>query len=85
MSDNFDRLFKTAGWLDWHADEGANFHPGLPIGRKFGSYTVSELIASGGMASVYKAIRSDGEFEKTVAIKLIRMDTGGVESETFLV
>ncbi len=42
------------------------------IGRPVGAYRLLERIGSGGMGEVYRAVRADGEFDKQVAIKLIR-------------
>jgi serine/threonine-protein kinase len=41
------------------------------VGRRIGAYRLDHLIACGGMGSVYQASRADGQFEQTVAIKLI--------------
>ncbi len=41
------------------------------IGRRIGPYRLTELIASGGMGTVYRAVRDDGQYEKQVAVKLI--------------
>ncbi|MBI4601385.1 MAG: serine/threonine protein kinase [Planctomycetes bacterium] len=46
--------------------------PRLGKGVRLGLYEVEELLGSGGMASVYLARRADAEFERRVAIKLIR-------------
>ncbi|HLA42899.1 MAG TPA: serine/threonine-protein kinase, partial [Aggregatilineales bacterium] len=43
------------------------------IGKTIGQYLVEELIASGGMAQVYRA--RDMELDRLVAIKLIGVDT----------
>jgi eukaryotic-like serine/threonine-protein kinase len=47
------------------------------IGRRVGSYKLVREIGRGGMGSVYLAVRADDEFQKRVAIKLIKrgMDT----------
>jgi serine/threonine protein kinase/Tol biopolymer transport system component/tetratricopeptide (TPR) repeat protein len=47
------------------------------IGRRLGSYRIVKEIGRGGMGSVYLATRADDEFQKQVAIKLIKrgMDT----------
>jgi serine/threonine protein kinase/Tfp pilus assembly protein PilF len=47
------------------------------IGRRIGVYRLDEEIGRGGMGAVYRATRVDGEFDQTVAIKLIKrgMDT----------
>jgi len=41
------------------------------LGEIIGNYRLVELIGKGGMGSVYRAVRSDAEFEKCVAVKLI--------------
>ncbi len=43
----------------------------LADGQQFGRYQIQGLIGAGGMGAVYKANRSDGEFDQTVAIKII--------------
>jgi eukaryotic-like serine/threonine-protein kinase len=50
------------------------------VGKKFGVYEIIEEIGRGGMGAVYLAKRSDSEFEKQVAIKIIKrgMDTDAV-------
>ncbi len=42
------------------------------IGQRVGAYRLTDVIASGGMGTVYMAERADQQFEKRVAIKLIR-------------
>jgi tetratricopeptide (TPR) repeat protein/tRNA A-37 threonylcarbamoyl transferase component Bud32 len=49
---------------------GAVVEPG--IGETVGPYRLVELIGKGGMGKVYRAVRIDAEFEKSVAIKQIR-------------
>ncbi|MCZ6836110.1 MAG: serine/threonine-protein kinase [Planctomycetota bacterium] len=44
---------------------------GEPIGMRIGRYRIMQVLASGGMGTVYLAVRDDEEFEKQVAIKLI--------------
>lgn len=44
----------------------------LPRGTRLGAYEVIATLASGGMGSVYRAERADAQFEKSVAIKLIK-------------
>lgn len=47
------------------------------IGRRLGAYRIEREIGRGGMGAVYEAIRVDQEFQKRVAIKLVKrgMDT----------
>jgi eukaryotic-like serine/threonine-protein kinase len=42
------------------------------LGRRVGVYRLTKEIGRGGMGAVYKAERDDGEFQQTVAIKLIK-------------
>lgn len=49
------------------------------ISRRFGPYETTGRIASGGMGDVYLARRVDGEFERQVAIKLLRCNFRGDE------
>jgi len=50
------------------------------IGKQIGPYRLAEEIGSGGMGEVYRATRADDEYEKQVAVKLIRtgQDSGFV-------
>ncbi len=52
------------------------------IGRRFGAYEAVERIGAGGMGAVYLARRTDEQFEKHVAIKVIHwwMDTDEIMS-----
>ncbi|MFN8176444.1 MAG: serine/threonine-protein kinase [bacterium] len=49
------------------------------VGRELGPYRIVALIASGGMGSVYEGERVDRQFEKRVAIKLVRAGMGTPE------
>ena len=64
----------AAGAFDAAAyeDEPAPF-----IGRRVGSYRIVRELGRGGMGAVYLAVRADDEFQKRVAIKLVKrgMDT----------
>jgi eukaryotic-like serine/threonine-protein kinase len=46
------------------------------VGRRFGAYRVIGIIAHGGMGIVYRAVRDDEQFEKQVAIKILRRGMG---------
>jgi len=46
----------------------------LPPGTRVGPYRVVRELGRGGMAIVYLAERADGEFEQSVALKLVRPD-----------
>jgi non-specific serine/threonine protein kinase/serine/threonine-protein kinase len=50
------------------------------IGSRIGVYQIREEIGHGGMGEVYGAVRADGQYEKAVAIKLVRggYDTTGL-------
>lgn len=50
-------------------------------GRRIGPYTLLSPIAQGGMGSVWLAERSDGRFERKVAVKFLQLSVahGGVE------
>ncbi|MEM7261294.1 MAG: bifunctional serine/threonine-protein kinase/formylglycine-generating enzyme family protein [Planctomycetota bacterium] len=42
------------------------------LGRRIGAYEVRELVARGGMGAVYRADRVDGQFDQTVAVKILK-------------
>jgi eukaryotic-like serine/threonine-protein kinase len=43
------------------------------VGRRIGVYQIMEEIGHGGMGEVYRAVRADGQYDKQVAIKLVRV------------
>jgi eukaryotic-like serine/threonine-protein kinase len=53
---------------------------GSRIGRRVGVYRLLEQIGEGGMGEVYRAERADGQYDKQVAIKFVRvgLDTASV-------
>jgi tetratricopeptide (TPR) repeat protein len=50
------------------------------VGRRIGPYRLVQMIGVGGMGAVYKAVRDDDQYEKQVAVKLIKrgMDTDSI-------
>ncbi len=46
-------------------------------GMRFGEYRLEEEVGRGGMSVVYRAVRADGQFDHTVAVKILKrgMDT----------
>jgi serine/threonine protein kinase len=42
------------------------------IGRRIGPYRIEKEIGEGGMGTVFRAVRADDEYQKQVAIKLLR-------------
>ena len=52
------------------------------IGARIAQYRLVEKLGEGGMGDVYRAVRADNQFEKQVAIKLVRqgLDTEFVDS-----
>lgn len=42
-------------------------------GRRIGPYEIIEIIGEGGMGSVYRAARADEQYQKQVAIKLVKL------------
>lgn len=53
---------------------------GSRVGSRFGAYVATALVGSGGMGSVYLGSRADDQFQKQVAIKVVKrgMDTDAV-------
>jgi len=49
-------------------------------GEELGAYRLVASIGTGGMGSVYRAVRTDGAFDKPVAIKLLIFDAGDLRS-----
>ncbi len=70
---------------DLAGDEGDGIDPadndeGRIIGKKISQYRIVEQLGLGGMGEVYRAVRADGQYQKQVAIKLVRagQDSGSV-------
>ncbi len=51
---------------------GGAFGEDAPAGSRFGHYRIERLLDRGGMGAVYLATRDDGQFERRVAVKLLR-------------
>jgi len=71
-------LQKPAANLNLSSQE--TVEPKARIGRRVGVYQILELIGEGGMGEVYRAVRADGQYDKEVAVKLVRagLDTASV-------
>lgn len=52
-------------------EKAAVQHLRADIGLQLGPYTLMEEVGSGGMGSVYRAVRSDEAYKQSVAIKLV--------------
>ncbi len=52
----------------------------IPFPQRIGRYRLLDVIGDGGMGRVYRAVRDDAEFEKNVALKVIKrgMDTSQI-------
>lgn len=72
MKGNYDpNDIATGGALDAYATAVADSEEAdVLIGRELGDYRITSLIAAGGMAKVYRAQRTDGAFDRDVAIKV---------------
>ena len=58
-------------------DDSADELPGG--GQRFGPYRTVRLLGTGGMGAVYLARRSDGQFDQTVALKVMAPHLAGEE------
>jgi serine/threonine-protein kinase len=67
-----DSLTQSGKFLEPPEDSSHGTHADLYMGKQFGQYRIEKLIGHGGMGAVYEAMRDDGQFQKKVAIKLVR-------------
>lgn len=86
LANQLEKLLDEHGSLaQEHFLEGHPSHPGNEsslAGQTIGAYTLISPIGRGGMGSVWLAERSDGRFERRVAIKFLHFSVavqGGVE------
>jgi WD40 repeat protein len=47
------------------------------VGTRVGAYQITDIIGEGGMGVVYRATRADGQFEMTLALKIMRPAPAG--------
>jgi serine/threonine-protein kinase len=62
----------ASAWLDDGAAAALRADDPL-LAQRFGPFRLIERIAEGGMGTVYRATRSDGDFEQEVAVKVLRL------------
>lgn len=70
---------KTIPWADdffreFVSDAGGKYEQASIEGKQAGSYTIIKRLGHGGMGTVYLARRTDGTFDREVAIKFIRSE-----------
>ncbi len=73
-------LEARALWQAFATEEAPALAPSL-AGQRIGAYHLIEQIGRGGMGAVYRAERADGQFEQTVALKILRR---GLDTEDLL-
>lgn len=66
------RRMPPSGFMATSADDDGDEATKLDAGSLLGSWRVVEHIGRGGMGDIYKAVRADGVYEQTVALKLIQ-------------
>jgi serine/threonine-protein kinase len=80
-----DPLFEApVAAADWAVDAGsasAGTSPSPEPGMRVGAYRLVEEIGVGGMGVVYRAERAVGDFEQTVAVKLLQRRLHAEEAE----
>ena len=77
-------LREAPGYAGFLQAEGSPLHllqPSSLLGRRVGSYVIDAELGRGGMGAVWRAQRSDGSFESTVAVKFPHPFTLGGPAE----
>jgi serine/threonine protein kinase len=69
------RALEEAGFLEGGA--GPQFRPSVPAHQTIDAYTLLSPAGQGGMGSVWLAERSDGRFERQVAVKFLSIGLTG--------
>jgi len=73
-----DDYMAPPGGMIFGAADSTQQDPAQMLPRRLGPWELRRELGTGGMGSVYLAVRADGQFQRQVAIKLIRtgMDQG---------
>lgn len=67
---NFDVALEAA--IRDEAEDLASEASELIVGRRIGPYRITAVIGAGGMGAIYRAARDDDQYEKDVAIKVVK-------------
>lgn len=68
------RAAVATGFMQTTAPNVDEEDTGLPPGAIIGVWRIDELIGKGGMGEVYRVTRSDGNYEQSAALKLMRAE-----------
>ncbi len=72
LAENGDIDATVEAAVRMEAEELAARESESAIGKHFGPYRVTAVIGAGGMGTVYRAVRDDDQFQKDVAIKIVK-------------
>jgi serine/threonine protein kinase len=67
-----DGFLSTPVGLETETASGETGATPRPVPERIAAYKILDTIAHGGMGTVYRAVRDDDAFRKTVALKLVR-------------